>query len=142
MKKFILVFACLVTMLSCKKEASDNITAYNWVLTSAKVNPAITIGNITSTDLNVVFKNGCYTNLTYTFLKDGTFTAGSNGALCDMATSSSKQTWVKNGSIITFSGDYGEETMTIDNNVMTGTGTIIIAGTTYITTLIFTAVKK
>lgn len=106
MKKLLLII-CVCIVFSCKKDnASENITAYNWVLKAQIISPAITIDGKTSTDyLSLQNPEGCTKNFAYAFLETGIFTFGSNGALCDMIANTNSQKWKLEEDQITL--DYG-----------------------------------
>jgi len=86
MKKFLLILlAC--TTLACKKDNDKTLTSKNWVIESASVTPAMTINNKTSNNyIGLMGQSSCVANMSISFSSDGTYSSGSNGALCDMAT--------------------------------------------------------
>lgn len=145
MKKLIL-FVCICTLLSCKKDnASEDISAYNWVLTTQVVSPAITIDGKTSTDyLSLQNPEGCTKNFAYTFLETGIFTFGSNGALCDMIANTPSQKWKLEGDQIIL--DYGNGSsatppLKLNENTLTQSSTITVNGVNYSLTSTYKAQK-
>ncbi len=124
MKKLILLICVATGLLSCKKDAADDITKYDWVIESATVTPAVTINGKTSTDMISLSGSGsCYTNLTLSFLENGIFIVGSNGALCDMVPNNNNQKWAKDGDVIKLTTDYGTRQLTLKGNMIIETGT-------------------
>jgi hypothetical protein len=102
MKK--LLFLLLITVLiSCKKDADKTLVDKNWVIASATITPAITVG--TKTTSNLLELSGpasCEATTTLTFSKDGIFTSGANGALCDLYVNpnAAAVTWRRDGNQI------------------------------------------
>ncbi|RZL53665.1 MAG: hypothetical protein EOO93_20740 [Pedobacter sp.] len=145
MKKLLLII-CVCIVFSCKKDnASENITAYNWVLKAQIISPAITIDGKTSTDyLSLQNPEGCTKNFAYTFLETGIFTFGSNGALCDMIANTNSQKWKLEEDQITL--DYGNGSsatppLKVNENTLTQTSTITVNGTNYSLTSTYVAQK-
>lgn len=145
MKKLFLII-CVCIVFSCKKDnASENITAYNWVLKAQIISPAITIDGKTSTDyLSLQNPEGCTKNFAYTFLETGIFTFGSNGALCDMIANTNSQKWKLEEDQITL--DYGNGSsatppLKVNENTLTQTSTITVNGTNYSLTSTYVAQK-
>ena len=145
MKKLLLII-CVCIIFSCKKDnASENITAYNWVLKAQIISPAITIDGKTSTDyLSLQNPEGCTKNFAYTFLETGIFTFGSNGALCDMIANTNSQKWKLEEDQITL--DYGNGSsatppLKVNENTLTQTSTITVNGTNYSLTSTYVAQK-
>lgn len=145
MKKLLLII-CVCIVFSCKKDnASENITAYNWVLKAQIISPAITIDGKTSTDyLSLQNPEGCTKNFAYTFLETGIFTFGSNGALCDMIANTNSQKWKLEEDQITL--DYGNGSsatppLKVNENTLTQTSTITVSGTNYLLTSTYVAQK-
>lgn len=98
-KVWLLLLIC--TSLACKKSGSDDITQYNWVISSAVVTPAMTIDGKTSTNfLEIANSSTCFTGLTYVFQTNGVFVTGSNGPLCDRAPDGPNQKWTREGNIV------------------------------------------
>lgn len=143
MKKLIL-FVCICTLFSCKKEKVEDITKYNWVLKTQVVTPAITINGKTSTNyLSLQNPEGCSKNFTISFNESGIFSVGSNGALCDMVANSNAQKWKKAGDQITL--DYGNgpgEPLTLKENTLIRISSITNNGETYSLTTTYLAIKS
>lgn len=144
--KNILLIICVFTLFSCKKDnASENITAYNWVLSAQIVSPAITIDGKTSTDyLSLQNPESCTKNFTYNFLETGIFTFGSNGALCDMIANTNSQKWKLEGDQIIL--DYGNainttSSLKVNENTLTQSSTITVNGVNYSLTSTYKAQK-
>ncbi|RZK52546.1 MAG: hypothetical protein EOO91_19140, partial [Pedobacter sp.] len=59
-----LVLALFLVALGCKKQtASEDITAYKWVLKTAVISPAITVNGKTTTDYkNSLGEHSCLAN--------------------------------------------------------------------------------
>ena len=133
-------------LLSCKKDASENITAYNWVLKTQVVSPAITINGKPSTDyLSLQNPEGCSRNFTYSFLESGIFAVGSNGALCDMVANSNSQKWKREGDqlILEYNNVVSPSSpLKINSNSLTQKATITVNGANYFLTSTYTAQKK
>lgn len=98
MKKLLLMLV-ICTALSCKKDVDKTLTSTNWKIESTTVTPAMTIGTKTSSNyLELMGPSSCDATMTISFAKDGTFTAGSNGALCDIfVINKSVTTWRRDG---------------------------------------------
>ncbi|MFC4212016.1 hypothetical protein ACFOWA_12525 [Pedobacter lithocola] len=97
MKKLFLLFLLGVVLTSCKKDADKTLTSKNWKIETATVSPAMTFGNKTGTNyIELMGQASCVANMMISFNSDGTFTSGSNGALCDMAPTVGIQTWKRN----------------------------------------------
>ena len=97
MKKLILILV-ICTALSCKKDADKTLTNANWMIESTTVTPAMTSGGKTSTNyLELMGPSSCDATWMLSFAKDGTFTAGANGALCDLLVDKSIRTWKRDG---------------------------------------------
>jgi len=144
MKAF-LVLALVFLSLGCKKEnAADNITAYNWVLETAVINPAITIGSKTGTDYkNLQGEGSCLaSNYTMIFLSTGIFQISSNGALCDMVANTKDQKWAKEKNKITLTGNnyLNYNPLIVDGNTMVQTNTFTQNNVNY--TVVYTYKAK
>ncbi|RNL49691.1 hypothetical protein [Pedobacter jejuensis] len=97
MKNLLLLFLIGATLTACKKDADKTLATKNWKIESVTVSPAITIGGKTSTNyIELMGQASCAANMMISFNSDGTFTSGSNGALCDMAQTTAIQTWKRN----------------------------------------------
>ena len=98
MKKLLLMLV-ICTALSCKKDVDKTLTSTNWKIESTTVTPAMTIGTKTSSNyLELMGPSSCDATMIISFAKDGTFTAGSNGALCDLfVNNTSITTWKREG---------------------------------------------
>ena len=135
MKKLLLLFAICLTIISCKKDIDKTLTSKTWAIESATITPAVTIGNKTSTNyIELMGQASCVANMMMTFSTDGTYTIGSNGALCDMAVSTDLKTWTRNGDQIILSSDRNSPmvlngkklTQTISLPATSGTGYTIV----------------
>lgn len=94
----------ICTGLACKKNSSDDLTKYNWVISSAVVTPAMTINGKTSTNfLEIANSSTCLTGLTYVFQTNGIFVTGSNGPLCDRVPDGPNQKWTREGNMVKLS---------------------------------------
>jgi len=97
MKKLILILTvCLA--FGCKKDLDKTLTKKDWRIESVTVSPAMTIGKKSST--NYMGPSSCVSNSMISFSKDGTYTSGSNGALCDLKPDTSIKTWKRDGNQI------------------------------------------
>lgn len=97
MKKLLLMLV-ICTALSCKKDADKTITSTSWMIESTTVTPAMTIGGKTSSNyLELMGPSSCDATWILSFAKDGTFAAGSNGALCDLFVDQIIRTWKREG---------------------------------------------
>ncbi|MEE1946239.1 hypothetical protein VRU48_14035 [Pedobacter sp. KR3-3] len=138
MKKLLLL-ALVCMALACKKSASDNMTKYNWTISSAVVTPAMTIDGKTSTDfLAIGNASTCLTGLTYIFNENGTFVTSSNGPLCDRAPESPSQKWTRNGNIVklNYGGGGREAALNGDKLIIVDKSTKDNVEYTIVTTLI------
>lgn len=107
MRKLALIL-CLFCLLSCKKDASEDVTAYNWVLVKATVNPGKMYKGKIETDYMLMDPSTCLANnFTINFSKDGTYAYSSSGPLCDMAQNTSSLVWTQNGKDINLSNTGG-----------------------------------
>ncbi|WP_316830617.1 hypothetical protein [Pedobacter aquatilis] len=142
MKKLILLFI-VRTAFACKKDMDKTLTSKNWVIASVTVTPAMTSNNKTSNNyIELMGQASCVANLRLTFSNDGTYTSGSNGALCDMAASTDIKTWVRNDNQITLSANKNSP-MTLNGNTLTQTITSPASGgTVYTFTYIYKAQSK
>lgn len=134
MKNFL--FAALILLsFSCKKDnASENITAYHWVLKTQVASSAVTLNGKTSTDyLSLQNPEGCSRNFAFTFYDTGIFAVSSNGSLCDMVANSDRQKWTREDDQITLDYGYGPSPakLTIRGNTMTQTGNLTMNGSTH-----------
>lgn len=151
MKNKLTCFALLLVLFGfgCKKDASEDITSYNWVLKTQVVAPAITVNGKTTTDyLSLQNPSGCTKNFTFTFFKTGIFAVSSNGALCDMLANNDAQKWKLEGSEVIL--DYGNigpsgsaiVKLNIDKNRLTRTSILTADGKDYSLTTTYIAQKK
>jgi len=97
MKKLILILTvCLA--FGCKKDLDKTLTKKDWRIESVTVSPAMTVGKKTSTDyIELMGPGSCESNSMISFSKDGTYTSGSNGSLCDLLADNSIKTWKRDG---------------------------------------------
>ncbi|NII84887.1 MULTISPECIES: hypothetical protein [unclassified Pedobacter] len=97
MKKLLLILTvCLA--FGCKKDLDKTLTKKDWRIESVTVSPAMTIGQKTSTNyIELMGPSSCISNAMISFSKDGTYTSGSNGALCDLKPDASIKTWRRDG---------------------------------------------
>ncbi|MDN3587692.1 hypothetical protein QWY86_13500 [Pedobacter aquatilis] len=101
-KLLLLLFVC--TAFACKKDADKTLTSNTWVIESISVSPAMTIGTKTSSNyIELMGQASCAATMMISFSNDGTYTMGSNGALCDMATVTGIRTWERSGNQIILS---------------------------------------
>jgi hypothetical protein len=100
MKKLLLILTvCLA--FSCKKDPDKTLTKKDWRIESVTVSPAMTIGQKTSTNyMELMGPSSCVSTSIISFSPDGTYTSGSNGALCDMISDTSIKTWRRDGNQI------------------------------------------
>jgi hypothetical protein len=133
--KLILFISFAVMAFGCKKDKTEDLTAYRWVLSAQTVNPEMTIGNKTSKNyLSMQNPEGCTKNFTYRFSTNGTYSASSNGALCDMLANSDKQVWSKEGNVLTLALNgfvSSSKTLTITNNTLIEDAMFEQGGKTY-----------
>ena len=113
--KNVLFVLIMFLFFGCKKEQKvDNVTAYNWVLTTAVVSPAMTINGKSETDYLAIAGEPCYKyNYTISFFENGVYAISANGPLCDMVPNSNIQKWSKSGNVITLNNGYGASTQLI-----------------------------
>jgi hypothetical protein len=106
MKKLLLMLS-ICTLIACKKDKDEKLTNQNWRIESSTITPAITIGSRTSTDYMALMGPGsCEANWELSFAVNGTFSQGSNGALCDLFNDPNMQTsvtWKRNNDQIIIS---------------------------------------
>jgi len=143
--KRIIGLLLLFTVLSCKKQSEDTLTSSDWLLESATVSPAMTIGSKTSTDYKNLFGPGsCLaSNYTLSFNNNGTYTSGSNGALCDLLVSTEASKWSIDGNTINLSGSGGfKQTATLANKSLTYTSVSTNNDVTYTIVYIFKAKSR
>lgn len=117
-------------MLSCKKDLDKKLSEENWKIESIKVTPAMTIGSNTSTNyLELMGPASCEATAILSFSKEGVFTQGSNGALCDLFYSPNSKpiTWSREGDQITISSS-PQSPFTISGNRLTRTTNTTSAG--------------
>jgi hypothetical protein len=103
MMKKPLFFLLITVLVSCKKDADRTLVDKNWVIASATITPAVTVGSKTTTDLlEIAGPGSCEATTILTFSKDGIFTSGANGALCDLFVNpnASAVTWRRDGNQI------------------------------------------
>jgi len=100
-KLVLLVFICLS---ACKKDASQNITAYNWVLETAVISPAKTYNGKQETNYMLMDPSTCLQhNFKITFSVDGTYGYSSTGPLCDLLGNDKLLKWTQEGDKIVLS---------------------------------------
>jgi hypothetical protein len=103
----LLLMLTICALISCKKDVSKQLTSKNWRIESSTVTPAMTIGSKTSTDyLSLMGPGSCDATLELLFHPDGSFTQGSNGALCDLSYDPNNKTsitWSRNNERIILS---------------------------------------
>jgi hypothetical protein len=137
--KILIGLFLLFTLLSCKKQPDNILTTKDWVLESATVNPAMTIGNKTSTDYkNLLGPGSCLSsNYTLKFNTNGTFNGHSNGALCDLLVPSEPNKWSREGNMIRLLGSSFNEVATLADQSLTYTSVSTIDMVIYTTVYIF-----
>ncbi|MCZ4243351.1 lipocalin family protein [Pedobacter punctiformis] len=146
MKNFLLI-ALICLAFGCKKKdivTGNDITKYNWPLSSATVKPAMVANGMATTNYMTMPGNSTCLNHNYTlsFYDDGFFSVSSNGPLCDMF-ASSKATWVINGNDIKLNNGMGNESVVkLNGNTITGIDTFEQNGVTYTVTYIYKAKSK
>jgi len=132
MKHLLLLFTICV-LCSCKKNSDQKLTSQNWRISSSTISPAITIGSKTSSNyLELMGPSSCEATWELSFAADGTFTQGSNGALCDLYydPSSKPVGWSRNNDRIVLSSS-PDFAYILSGNTLTSTSYITTAGTTY-----------
>jgi hypothetical protein len=139
MKKLLLIIFIAAGLLSCKKNAEDNPTQYDWVLETATVTPALTFNNKTSTDYKAVLgEESCMKNYTLTLYESGSYVFSSNGALCDMFVPDlNKQKWTREGDVITLTNNNYIQTLKVVNNTLVESRTFTQNSVTYTVVSIF-----
>lgn len=127
MKKLILILTvCLA--LGCKKDLDKTLTKKDWLIESVTVSPAMTIGKKTSTNyIELMGPSSCVSNSMISFSKDGTYTAGSNGALCDLKPDTSIKTWRRDGDQI-FLSSAPQSPLILSGNKLTQTTSTPLQG--------------
>jgi len=131
MKKLV-SFLILIVLIGCKKDPSDDITKYNWVLESEVVTPAITYNGKTSTDYMMLRgPESCAKDYTISFASNGIFTVSSNGALCDMKKNDDTQKWSRGGNKLSLSFGNSVTPLTINEDSLVGTTTLVINGASF-----------
>ncbi len=128
-----LLAICCILCFSCKKDPSEDITNYNWVLESEIVTPAITVNGVTSTNYMLLRdKESCAKNYTISFTKNGIFSVSSNGALCDMKSNDELQKWLRGGDKLSLNfGNDSVTSLTIRGDSLVGGMTLVINGKSY-----------
>ncbi|NTE04994.1 hypothetical protein G6M26_50380 [Agrobacterium tumefaciens] len=122
MKKLLFVLV-ISTALSCSKNIQKVLTEKTWAIESVTVTPAITMGDKTSTNyIELSGPESCVANLTLTFSKEGTYVAGTNGALCDMRADNSVKTWKVDGDKVILSAS-ADAPLTLAGDKLTQTTT-------------------
>ena len=141
-KVWLLLLIC--TSLACKKSGSNDITQYNWVISSATVSPAMTIDGKTSTNfLEIANASTCLTGLTYVFQTNGVFVTGSNGPLCDRVPDGPNQKWTREGNIVKLSyGGSDTRQAALNGNKLIIVDKYIQNSAEYTVTYTFIAKKK
>ncbi|MDQ7948059.1 MAG: hypothetical protein REI78_06865 [Pedobacter sp.] len=140
-----ILIICLGIFLitSCKKDASDNLTKYNWVLESEVVSPAMTINGTTSTDYMLLRgPESCAKNYTIAFAKNGSFTVSSTGSLCDMKANTADQQWTRGGDQLSLNFGKSVTSMTILEDALVSKMTIVFNGTPFVVTSTYRAKSK
>jgi hypothetical protein len=96
MKKLLFV-VFIAIFLSCKKDPSKNITAYNWVLTSATISPTKMYKGKSETNYMLMDPSTCLSNnFTIAFAAEGTYGYASSGPLCDIIADNKSMKWTQN----------------------------------------------
>ncbi|KQR71777.1 hypothetical protein [Pedobacter sp. Leaf176] len=103
MKKLFLILV-LFTAFGCKKKSinPEDITQYEWLLSTATISPAMVINGKPETNFKTMSgPSGCLnSNYTLSFSKDGSYAFSSNGPLCDMISFRNAK-YTRNGNEIT-----------------------------------------
>lgn len=142
MKKLLIILTLCIAF-SCKKNTDKTLTNKNWKIESATVTPALTIGNKTSTNyIELMGGASCIANMLISFSVDGTYSAGSNGALCDMASTSNVKTWKRNGDQVILSGSENFPMLLKDNKLTQTVTTNPIGGIIYTYVYVYKAQSK
>jgi hypothetical protein len=133
MRKFLLMLA-ICALISCKKDLNKQLTSKNWRIESSTVTPAMTIGSKTSNDyLSLMGPGSCDATLELVFHPNGSFTQGSNGALCDLSYDPNNKTsitWSRNNEQIILSAS-PESPFNLSGNKLTRKTEINSEGTVY-----------
>jgi hypothetical protein len=141
-----LLFLLIITALvSCKKDADKTLINKNWVIASATITPARTVGNKTTTDLlELAGPGSCEANTILTFSKDGNFTSSSNGALCDLYVDPKAPaiTWRRDGDQIFLSSAPSSPMLQSGEKLSHTTNNIQADGTVYTILRIYKAKSK
>lgn len=137
----LMLITCL--LFSCKKDNDKTLIDKNWVIESATVSPAMTVGNKTSTNyIELSGSASCIANMMISFSKDGTYSSGSNGALCDMISITDIKTWRRDGDQI-FLSTSPSSPIILNNNKLTQTSTSSpIGGVVYTFVYVYKAQSK
>lgn len=133
-----------LALLSCKKDPSENPSKYDWVLATATVTPALTVGNKTSTDYKSLSgEESCMKNFTLTLFENGSYAFSSNGALCDMlAPDLTKQKWTRDGDNIILTNNNYTQTFTLVNSTLVESRSFTQNGSTYTLVYVYQPTKK
>lgn len=135
MKKLLFVLA-VISVVACKKDAEKILVENQWEISAITVNPALTVGNKTTTNyLEYVGPGSCDANNRLTFSDNGKFIQVFGGALCDReAIDPAKEnsvTWKKDGHQIIVSS-MPDNPYVLQDNILTQTRTLTkIAGSTH-----------
>lgn len=146
MKKLALI-SLLFIAFGCKKknQTIEDITTYNWVLTSATINPAKVFDGKAQTNYMLYSPSSPCLNHNYTliFHTNGIYGVGSNGPLCDMLASTDKFKYTKKGDEIILSNEFvSDQVLKLNGNKITTEQTTEENGKRYTITYTYTAKKK
>ncbi|MES2446184.1 MAG: hypothetical protein V4546_03315 [Bacteroidota bacterium] len=144
--KLFLSLALILLSFSCKKrEVSEDLTDYNWVLTSQVASPAVTRNGKTTTDyLSLENPLGCTSNFKFTFYPSGLFEATSNGPLCDMWGNRAKYRWTREGDqiMLNYNNEFPVRSFIKKEDTMTETYNITLNGSIHTIVSTYNAQKK
>ena len=131
MKKLLFIFALLFAF-ACKKNnaANNDLTDYDWSLSTATVTPAIVINGKAETNYRIV-QSGCIgAEVTLTFLNNGTYRVFAGGPACDYW-NSAEQTYSRTGNEISLKNGSTTSILNLVNNELRNITTLQINNITY-----------
>jgi hypothetical protein len=145
MKKILFLVSVLAVAVSgCKKDDddpsnTDKLTGKAWKVTAITVNPAISFGGISITDV-YAFLDDCEKDNTSTFNTDKTYLDDEGGSKCDPSDpQTTPGTWAFNSdeTILTLDSADSFKVLQNDGNVLKLSSTEVDAGVTYTYTVTF-----
>jgi len=116
MRKLLFIFAIILTFACKKNNGSNNdLTNYDWTLSTATVTPAMTVNGKLETNYSIV-QSGCIgAEVKFTFLNDGTYRFSAGGPACDYW-NSPEQTYSRTGNEISLKNGSSTSVFNLVNN--------------------------